>query len=244
MAKKLTYSFLLLSGIALAAILGFPRGNIQEDSIYYRWLAEGKFNLVIQPFASRGLEPAIVRLTDHLFHTPPDLIFYLLSILSLTACIGGTAYLASRYPVRNNWLFVLPFLPVWTLLFHAYILPDIFHAALLTAFCALLARQKYELAALLLMPLYAARESSSLIFVCFAFAAWGIVKFRVILLALLATVAGYGAEKWLVLGTGGNRHGISQLAYFAGKVPYNVMKNFVGFSFWSNILQDCTPTSV
>lgn len=225
-------------------ILGAPGGARQADSEWYRFLAEGHPEKVIQPFASRELEPHLVRVLDQIAGTNPVLGFALLSTLSVACCIGLCAYYLHQSKISFRWLIAAVLLPTWTSLFHAYLLPDIFYSALLFAFCLCLWRRRYVMAVSILVPLYATRECTALIIVCFCIAAIGFVRTRVIALALFFGATGFALEQWLASGTQGNRHQMSPLAYLLGKVPYNLAKNIFGVPFWSNTLPVCTPTAI
>lgn len=244
--RKLDISLVLLIAAALLVIaLGIPGGTVQWDSEWYRYLAEGQNAKVIQPFASRGLEPFIVRLLDRTLHLAPDAGFAIVASISLLICFLCISAATKQTVPRIRWITAILLLSVWTTLFHAFLLPDIFHSALLAIFCLLLRKERYWEAALMFAPLYAARESTALVLVVFLIAGAGKVKFRIMLAAVAGAAAGFGFEKWLVVGSQGNSHHISQLVYFTGKVPFNVLQNILGFEFWANTLPSiCAPTHI
>jgi hypothetical protein len=99
--------------------------------------------------------------------------------------------------------------------------------------------------ALMFVPMFAARESTVLILAIFLICLLGRAKFKIAMVAVTSSLLGIGLEKWLVLGTRGNRHNISQFAYLIGKLPFNLLKNVFGVQLWSNtILSSYRPSHV
>lgn len=226
----------------IAVVLGLPAGNEQPDSEWYRLLAEGHPAKVIQPFASRPLEPLLVKSIDHTFGLSVITGFACISVISLACCIIGCAYLLSRFKANLGWLTAIVFLPVWTTLFHAYMLPDIFYSALVIVFCVCLLKNWYWAAAFMFIPLYAARECTALTLICFGIACFRLIDFRILVVSAISALAGLKLQHILAAGTLGNRHGIGEIAYLIGKLPYNISKNFLGIPFWSTTLPVCQPT--
>ncbi len=245
-SKNSVVAFLLFAGSGLLAVLlGLPGGSTQADSDWYRALAQGQFDKVIQPFASRGLEPFLVRVIDHISNFNVDVTFAVLSSISLLTCFWALILLLPNTPSKLLWISGILFSPVWTTLFHAFLLPDIFHAALLSIFCVFLKKERYMESALMFVPMFAARESTVLILAIFLICLLGRAKFKIAMVAVTSSLLGIGLEKWLVLGTRGNRHNISQFAYLIGKLPFNLLKNVFGVQLWSNtILSSYRPSHV
>jgi hypothetical protein len=124
---RIHYWILFTSVAALLPVaLGIRGGQHQADSEWYQLLAEGHDEQVIQPFASRELEPKLVKALDQLVGTTPVQGFLLLATLAVVSCLVGCAFYLRSSTAPFSYLLATVFLPVWTTLFHAYLLPTSF----------------------------------------------------------------------------------------------------------------------
>jgi len=129
----------------------------------------------------------------------------------------------------------------WSTLFNGLALPDLGYGALLALLLLLLDQQRFWLAALLLLPLALARESTALTLLCLLAAGWQRARLCHALTAIAATIAGMSLVKGLAAGGLPNREQLPPLLYLVGKAPWNFMKNVVGLPLWNNLnCNNCT----
>jgi hypothetical protein len=228
---------------AAFAVLSSPRfGQIftQSDIGWYLRLASGQTHDVMQPFASRQLGPAVVRLLAWILHWPIERTYLLQGILSF-AVVLATIYTFLLQSSAPRWMLAaIAFIPFWPQLWAGLVLPDLWYAALLCLFLLLLARNHLLAAACMLFPLMLSRESTSLTLVCFLLAAWKPLRWPGRLLALAATAAGQFVVGRLTAHNPGNMEHLPQSIYMLAKVPWNLLRNVLGINPWSNSFQRCT----
>lgn len=236
-------AFVLLTS-TLAIVAGWAMGGVftRPDTKEYLSIARGQTRSVMQPFANRQLGPLVVRGASRLLHISIERAFIAEGVLSLLVLSGITGFLLVRVGVDALTLLGIGGLAFWPILFNGFVLPDVFHAALLSVFLLFLFQRHYFWAALMLLPLYAARESTILVFACLLIAGWGRMRVRDYLAAVAALVAGMSLVKMLVAGSQANREHVNALVYLVGKVPWNFSKNVLGLPLWNNRNDNtCSP---
>jgi len=127
----------------------------------------------------------------------------------------------------------------WSRQFSDLVLPDLFYAALLCIFLMLLSRQRFLVAALMMLPLAVARESTLLTVVCLLIAGWRRLRVTEAVTALAATVAGLLIVKRLTANALPNNEHISPILYLVAKMPWTLLKNFLGIYPWANVYPEC-----
>jgi hypothetical protein len=191
-----------------------------------------------------------------------DTAFRWIAFLVLPLAVGVVALLFLK--LRINSLLLVPVLFGYPLArsFQLICLPDLFYTLLLGVFILLLAYRRFILAALMLVVLFCARESTVVL---------GLVTAAVVAVAhrsasprqapldgasldgaatepvrkgpggagivaifLLATAAGMLLNHHVAAKAAGNIHQINPLVYLLAKAPYNFLQNIVGVRLWSN----------
>ncbi len=231
-----SYGLIAIAAALLAGVMGLRGGRDAADSEWYRAIAQGQMQSVLEPFASRQLEARSVEALVALVPMGVDRGFALLALLSTLVCVGGAGYMLYRADVPAPLFAAAALLPVWAAFDHAYMLPDIFFSALLMLFLVCLSRKSYWLGAGMLFPLYIAREATVLVLLCLLIAGVRILRARVMAGAALATGAGALVTHYLASGSESNRHNLPALVYLLAKVPYNLAKNVFGVQLWSNTI--------
>lgn len=219
------------------------RGTLQMTDIWaYVAIANGQTADVPQPFVSRQLGPRLAHAIATLLHRSTVQGFYLLAAVSILILVGVIFAQASR--TRAPWwmlaaIAMAPMLPDTML---GLILPDLFYAALLAILLVLLDRELWIAAALWMLPLMLARESTSLTLLCLLIAAWKPLRWRGRLLAIAAAAAGSAIVHRLTLASPGNPQHLPQSLYILLKIPWNAAQNLFGVQLWNNINDACgTP---
>jgi len=218
----------------VAAMHLFPIFSM-SDIGWYLQLAAGDTHSVQQPFASRQLGPAVVRLLAWLLHWPVQRAFVLQGVISLLVTLTAVYTLMVRTTAPRWMLLAAAAVPFWPQLFNGLVLPDLWYGAVLSITLLLLARQRLIVAACMMFPLMVSRESTSLTLVCFLIAAWRPLRWPGRLLALGAGVAGTLLVQRLTLHNPGNPEHLPQSIYLFAKVPWNILRNFMGIEPWSNL---------
>ncbi len=224
--------------VVLAIFVGASTGKIFTDSDTGHYLALAAGQSVPEPFAARQLGPLLVRGLTHLglsLHHG----FWLLGVLSLTFFVGTVAFLLEQANAARWLRWSILGLSFWSLQFAGMVLPDLFYAALVSAFLLLVSARHYSWASLTLLPLMVARESTVLLLLCWLYVAWKTLTLRSRLISIASTVVGAMIVRWLARGSGGNREGIPPLFYLLGKVPWNFAKNVLGVEPWVNLNPSC-----
>lgn len=230
--------WVLVSAIAifLAVAMGLPGGRSASDSSWYRMLACGQVRQVVQPFASRQLEPRLVALISSVLHVEVDVGFELIAALSTLVCIAGIGHFFARSRVPLIAFVATACLPIWSCFDHGPLLPDIFYSAIFLLFLLCLWREHLVIATCLFPLLYIARESTLLAFICFVIAGFRRVKPQIMIAATVSVVVGAYADSRLASGSLANIHHLNPIMYMIGKVPFNAAKNLFGIEIWTNTL--------
>ena len=226
--------------VVITAIIAIPMGIAlgavftQSDTNWYLSIAAGKSSEVIQPFTSRQLGPILAGAASRLIHIDLQTAFLAEGVLSLLVLLGVVGSFLVR-DGSNKWLYAsVGGLAFWTYLFNGLVLPDLIFSAILACCLLLLDLKHYLLGALMMFPLFVTRESAILVLVCLVVAGWKRIRALDCLAALAASIAGMVIVKWLAAGAVPNREQLNPLLYLAGKVPWNFMKNIVGFALWND----------
>jgi hypothetical protein len=226
----------VLLGAALAVSIAVhlqPFFHIADASHYLR-LATGDVSGVMQPFASRPLGVLVVRSLAWLLHTSIHGGFYVEAALSLLALLSIVCWLMLESDAPRWLLVAVVVVPTWTTLVQNLVFPDLFYAALLAVMLALLVRQHYFAAALMMFPLMLTRESTSLTLLCFLLAAWSSLRWRDRVAAVLAAVAGSAVVSRLSAAAQPNVEHLPEALYMLAKVPWNFFRNVLGVLPWSD----------
>jgi hypothetical protein len=214
------------------------------DADWYMLLAHGDSRHVMQPFASRQLGPALVKLLAWMLHWPIENAFLLEGAVSLAVTLMVVYALMLRTAAPRWLLAAVMMMPIWPQLWLSLALPDLWYAALLSIFLLLLARQQLLAAACMMFPLMISRESTSLTLLCFLIAVWRPLRWRGRLTALASVMAGGALVSHLTAQSPGNHEQLPQVFYLLLKAPWNFMRNVGGVYLWSNMYTDICPVPV
>ncbi len=232
---------LLLTG-AYAIVVGRKLGNsfrIADVAWYMRLALGDPGHKVAQPFASRQLGPAIVRLSAWALHWPLQKAFVVQGVFSLAIALAVVFLLALRTVMPRWMLAAVAVVPFWPQLYMGLVLPDLWYAGLLAVFLLLLWRKHFLAACLMMFPLMVSRESTSLTLVCFLIAGWRDLRWRDRLVALGSALAGTMLVHHLTKLDPGNREHLPEAVYMLSKAPWNFVRNVLGIEPWSNIFSLC-----
>lgn len=206
-----------------------------SDVGWYLRMATGDIHSARQPFASRQLGPAVVHLFTWLLHWPVQQAFVLEGVLALLVTLAVVFALMMRSAAPRWMLLAVAAVPFWPQLFVGLALPDLWYAALLAIFLLLLSRRKFLAAACMIFPLMISRESTSLTLLCLLVAGWRPLRWRGRLLALGAGLAGSLLIGRVTAHNPGNADRLPESVYMVAKVPWNLMRNVLGISPWSDV---------
>lgn len=235
----------LITG-ALAIVVGMKLGKsfrISDVGWYLRLSFGDPGHKVAQPFASRQLGPAVVRLFAWMLHLPQQKVFVAQGVISLALTLAVVYGLALRTTAPRWMLLAMATVPFWPQLYMGLALPDLWYAALLSVFLLLLWRKHFLWASLMMFPLMVSRESTSLTLACFLIAGWRDLRWRGRLLAFGSALAGTVLVQRLTAQSPGNREHLPESIYMLTKAPWNFVRNFLGLEPWSDVLPLCpVPT--
>jgi hypothetical protein len=211
------------------------------DSSHYLQLATGDVSGVMQPFASRPLGVLAARSLAALLRSSIHGGFYAEAGISLLVLLTVVCWLMLDTQAPRWMLVAVVVVPTWTTLVQNLVFPDLFYAALLAGMLALLARQHYFDAALMMFPLMLTRESTSLTLLCFLLAGWSTLHWRDRIAAVLAAVAGSVVVSRLSAAAQPNVEHLPEALYILAKVPWNFFRNVLGVLPWSDANRElCT----
>ena len=241
MNEKRRRSVLLTAAVALpiAVATGLAMGGIytQSDTTHYLNLAAGRPAML--PFASRQLGPLVVRGLSHLPGVTIVRGFLIVGLTALVFFFCTVMFLLVRSGAQRWMIAAIAGMFFWAEQFNALVLPDIFYSALLCGFLLLLRKGWVMAAALMMLPLAMARESTVLTLLCFLLAGWKMLRWREILTAVGSVAGGILAVKGLTANALANREHISPTFYLFAKMPWNFLKNFLGLNPWANVYPAC-----
>ena len=206
-----------------------------SDIGWYLRMARGDIHSIRQPFASRQLGPAVVRLFVWLLHWSVPQAFLLEGLLALLVTLAVVYALVMRSAAPRWMLLAVAVVPFWPQLYVGLVLPDLWYAGLLAIFLLLLARRNLLAAACMMFPLMLSRESTSLTLVCLLIACWRPLRWPGRLLAFGAGLAGTLLIGRLTLHNPGNMDSVPESIYLLAKAPWNLLRNVLGIVPWSNV---------
>lgn len=208
---------------------------VTGDARFYLGIASGDYSQVMQPFASRQLGALIVAALAHLFHWTIERGFLVEGGVSIVVMLVSVCYLALQTKAPRWILFAIAIVPFWAFLLQDLVLPDLWYSALLAVMFLLLAGEHMLAASLMMFPLMLSRESTSLTLICLLIAAWGYMRWRDRIVALLSAIGGSLLVKHLAVRAQPNMEHLPQSIYMLAKVPWNFMRNILGIVPWSNV---------
>ena len=227
----------LITG-AFAILIGIRLGDSFKisDVGWYLQLSYGdQGHKVVQPFASRQLGPAVVRLFAWMLRWPQPRVFVVQGVVSLAVTLATVYVLALRTAMHRWMLAAMALVPFRPELYLGLAMPDLWYAAMLSVFLLLLWRKHFLIAAFMMFPLMVSRESTSLTLVCFLVAGWRDLRWRGRLLAFVSALAGTMLVQRLTALDPGNREHLPESLYLLSKAPWNFMRNIMGVEPWSNV---------
>ncbi len=242
-SKPVLLWFFPAVSLFLALWLGPGSAILAPDAMVYRLLAIGPRASVPAPFSARILGPAAAKWLGQVTGAGVDKGFMILGILSLAAILASMMYLLRSQAVHAGIFAAVFLMPFWLKLFNSFYLPDLLHAAILGALLVCLLSGRMTLAMLLLFPAYLTRESTLLVAICLAWAAWRRISVRAILTGCLATLAGMLVSRHFVQLGAANVRGVDGAQYILGKLVWSFFRNIFGLPLWTNAftLPPCNP---
>lgn len=220
---------------AVCAVAHSESVFVVSDARFYLGIATGDYSQVMQPFASRQLGALIVAALEHIPHWTVERGFLVEGGVSLVFMLVAIYYLVLRTTAPRWILLAVALVPFWTYLLQDLVLPDLWYSALLAAMLLMLAGEHMLEAALMMFPLMLSRESTSLTLVCFLMAAWGWLRWRDRIVAVVSTIAGAVIVSHLAARAQPNQEHLPLSMYMLAKVPWNFMHNVLGIVPWSNV---------
>jgi hypothetical protein len=177
-----------------------------------------------------------------------DVAFARIALVVLPLAVAVVALLYLKLNI--DWRLFLPALLGYPLArsFQLICVADLFYTLLLGLFILLLAYRRFVEAALMLVILFCARESTLVLgLVAAAITALDSHSAssrealpidkrapRIVAIFLLATVAGLWLNHHVAARAAGNIHQIDPVIYLMAKVPFNFLQNIMGIRLWSN----------
>ncbi len=229
-------------GLAMNFVAHQESVFLAGDARFYMGIATGNYNEVMQPFALRQLGPLVAAGLAWLLHGSVKQGFVLEGAASMVVMLVAVYALMLKTAAPRWMLFAMALVPFWSGLLENLVLPDLWYSALLGLLLLLLAKEQMLAAAMMMFPLMLSRESTSLTLVCFLLAAWGWLRWRDRIVAVICAAAGSAIVGHLAARAQPNREDLPQLAYMAAKVPWNFMRNVLGLVPWSNVNTEYCPT--
>jgi hypothetical protein len=229
---------------ALSAALSIYRTTFmqwyfhQTDLNFYLNIAQGRSDLVPEPFVARQLGPLLAAGIARLLHITLEHAFIALGVLYLLILLPIVFRLIASTAAPRWMLVAIAIVPYCAMLFEFLAFPDLLYAALLAIFLLLLARGRLTAAALMMLPMMVARESTWLTLLCLLVAGWATLRWKHRLTAIGSALAGALLVHRLALHHQPNVEHLPQLVYLAAKVPWNFMRNILAISPWSNVYPD------
>lgn len=228
---------LVVSMAAAALIVNATYGRVPrlvDDSAHYIAIAQGKATTVRAPFSHRILHPFAAQLLATVAHRDLATGFSVVAYMSCFALLLLVALTLRRWGVRPILCFPVLLTPLLLdMTLDAY-LPDLFHASLMAGFFYCFGTGKKATAWVLLLAATLARETTLVLCFVILLLEWLWGRRKAALAALAAGIIGIAAS-WLVVShSQPDIHGLGSFAYLALKVPYNVLKNWLGVMLWVN----------
>jgi hypothetical protein len=227
---------------SIAVCLGTAYAGIEPsfvflvpDSPSYVKIAAGATREVLQPFASRQMGALLAGWIARRLGMALPYGFVVESMLALLLMLGVLYWVLDRTRSPRWMLLALAVVPFWAGQMQYLLLPDLFYSGLMAVLIVLLAQRRMLAAALMMFPLMLSRESTSLTLVCVFVAAWGSMRWRDRLTAVVAAVAGSAVVGHLTRASQTNVEHLPQAISMLAKVPWNFLRNVLGVLPWSNL---------
>jgi hypothetical protein len=208
---------------------------VAGDARFYLGIATGDYREVMQPFASRQLGALVVAALVRVLHCTVEQGFLLEGAASLVVMLVAIYRLVAVTTAPRWLLFAIAVVPFWGFLLEDLVLPDLWYSALLALVLLMLAGEHMLAAAMMMFPLMLSRESTSLTLVCFLIAAWGWLRWRDRVVAVVSALAGSVVVSHLAARAQPNLEQLPESVYMLAKVPWNFMNNILGLVPWSNV---------
>ena len=211
------------------------------DARFYLRMAQGRMTEVQQPFASRPLAPLLARGLAAALHARAETGFAVLGMACLLFLLTLVFALATEAGAPRWLAIAMASVAFWPQVWHGYPLPDLPYAALLGGLLLLLRARQFTAAALWILPLTLARESTMLVLLCLVLVGWRELRPWRCGLAFAAGAVGSVVVRQLTAGATGNQEGLPAALYLAGKVPWNLLRT-LGVVPWSSLYPYLCPT--
>jgi hypothetical protein len=222
--------------VAIGLALVYDSIFFQSDTPNYLLLATGQ--PAMMPFASRQLGPLIVRGLIHLGITLQT-AYFLEGTVAMLLLFATVLYFLLRSGAPRFMFAAIFGMVFWAWQYNALVMPDLLYAALLCIFLLLLDRQRFLLAGLMMLPLAVSRESTLLTLAVYLVAGWRRLRLTESVTAIASMVAGILIVKRLTANALPNNEHISPFLYLLAKMPWALLKNFLGLYPWSNVYPEC-----
>jgi hypothetical protein len=205
------------------------------DGDSYLRMARGDGAHVMQPFVSRQMGALLAAATARLLHWSVEQAFFLQAIVSVIFLLCIVYAIAVKTMAPRWLLLAIALSPFWGPQVQYFVLPDALYSAELAVLLVLLLMERLGAASLMMFPLMLTRESTSLTLLCFLVAAWGVLRWRDRIAAVLSAAAGSWLVGRLAAGSIANKENLPQAIYLLMKVPWNFLRNVIGLQPWSNV---------
>jgi len=223
----------------------YPATTSYPDSDWYIKIAEGNIKDVPQPFASRVLDPLIVRLLSVSSGLDIDTSFYVVNALFLTGFVFALSLLFLSVSFMSPLLaFSIVFVPFLFEFHRNFYMSDILSGFLIVLFLLFLKEKKNSLSLFLLFLLFFSRPTDATVL--------GVILVAVSFYKKEIQLARAGSAVFLIsyllssqiitpLGAP-NIHNISNFIYRVVEPPYYFVRNILGIDwFVSAHVQYCQP---
>lgn len=224
LSSRVLVTVVMIGLAGLIASPGFPYP--WADSSSYIAMAQGL--PAMMPWAGRILLPDIVA-----FLTKTGLsLDHGFEIVTATAFVVWAAIVIQRWPAKI-WVAFLLITPLTIAGLDAVYITDMFSAAFVALFLLLLWQERFLWAALLMVAMVPARESTAILGVV----AVGVLLFHRRWAAAVMILAAVAGGKFIVHHlTAGveNTHNMPELVYLVTKIPVNFLRNWVGVLLWTD----------
>ncbi|HSV14352.1 MAG TPA: hypothetical protein VLI90_08840 [Tepidisphaeraceae bacterium] len=231
--------------VLLVALMYIP--DLGDDTLDYLHMMNHEWDKVVQPFSARFLHPWLVSTATHASGTSLQTTAIVIDLAAFVGSVLALIILFRRLRLPVMWLPPLMFSYAVVHTVSIIYMPDQFYTALLSVFLLALAFEQLAIAALLIIVLFCARESTLVL----GLVAAGVFAWRArrrsapldrsaarreytwAVLFFAATIAGFLVNRY-GSNHASNVHHINPLLYLAVKAPYNFVKNILGVQIWTN----------
>ncbi len=212
------------------------------DTEWYIAAAHGRLEELIQPYSTRFLHPFLVGLLNVLFPLTIEQSFLIMGVLSaFLFFVLNSVILKKTINLKPILLFPIFFSPYFLLIIREVFEPDAFYLFLTSLFLLFLFFEK-EIAVLqVFFLLYLSRETTSLLGLILAIAAW----FKGKKLFVIGVIVIFLTSVYLsgILNSIGkpNIHNLNTSLYLVAKLSFNFLTNVLGIKPWANTYANCEP---